>query len=190
MENSKDQLKGNVISSFILFMQHPVTTESTESRSQITESLHALLGLNVPVIMMWPNHDAGSDGMVQEIRKFIINNKNHQFNIFKNFKYSEFVNLMYHANCMVGNSSAGIRETPYLGTPVINIGTRENGREMGINVINVNYNRTEIMDAITRQLKQPKYSVEELYGVGNSGELIADKIENLDLGYIQKRITF
>ncbi len=189
-QNSKDQLRGDLKNRFILFMQHPVTTESAHSQTQIIESMYALYEIDLPVILMWPNHDAGSEEMVQAIRKFMVMHKDHKFNIFKNFEYSVFVNLMHHTSCMVGNSSASIRETPYLGTPVVNIGTRENGREMSINVKSVDYNRNDIIRGINHQLIAKRYEIDEIYGRGDSGKMIASILSELDLTYLQKQITF
>ena len=97
---------------------------------------------------------------------------------------------MAHAACMVGNSSAGIREAGYFGTPVVNVGTRQNGRERGQNVLDAPYDAEAIYDAIQSQLKHGKYPVEHIYGSGHAGEQVAKILAEIDLPPIQKTITY
>ena len=89
----------------------------------------------------------------------------------------DFLKLIFNSKCFIGNSSTGIRESSFLGVPVVNIGRRQEGRERGKNVIDVDYNRKEIIDAIETQIKIEKYPSEKLYGDGNSGEKIANLLE-------------
>ena len=91
--------------------------------------------------------------------------------------------------CLVGNSSSGVREGATIGTPVVNIGTRQNKREMGPNVINVGYDRNEIKEAILKQIAHGKYEKAGIYGNGNAGTQIADILANANPS-IQKTITY
>ena len=81
----------------------------------------------------------------------------------------------------MGNSSAGIRECSYLGLPVVNIGSRQNGRERGDNVIDVKNNEFEISSALSNLIKGNKvYEPTYIYGSGNAGEQICKIIEEID----------
>ena len=89
----------------------------------------------------------------------------------------------------MGNSSSGIREAAFLGTPCVNIGSRQSGRERGENVINVKHNCNEIYNAISKQINHGKYPKSTLFGDGNSGKRIAEILSNVK-PKIQKRISY
>jgi UDP-N-acetylglucosamine 2-epimerase len=91
--------------------------------------------------------------------------------------------------CLIGNSSSGVREGASIGTPVVNVGTRQNKREMGPNVINVAPNRQEIKAAIEKQLANGKYPNTGIYGNGNAGKQIADILAAINPS-IQKTISY
>ena len=96
---------------------------------------------------------------------------------------------MNNTACLIGNSSSGIREGAFLGTPCVNVGTRQAGRERGSNVIDVACNRIEILQAVKKQIAHGKYSSEPIYGDGNAGEKIADILYRTEVE-VQKRITY
>jgi UDP-N-acetylglucosamine 2-epimerase len=108
---------------------------------------------------------------------------------FKNLPVSTYVRLMEKTSCLIGNSSSGIREGAFIGTPVVNIGTRQNARDRGSNVVDVNYDELEIMDAIKRQVGHGKYSMNPIYGDGKAGERIAEILAT-EVVNIQKCITY
>lgn len=179
-------------SPFLLVSQHPVTTEFGNNRKQIEETLYALDELQMPTIMLWPNIDAGSDDISTGIRVYreVYNKDSDKWlKLFKNLPTKLYIHLMNSCACLVGNSSSGIREGATIGTPVVNIGTRQNKREMGANVINVGYSRTEIKDAIKKQIENGKYGPQGIYGNGCAGERIAEILAtaNPDL---QKTIVY
>ena len=80
---------------------------------------------------------------------------------------------MKHAACIVGNSSSGIREASYLGTPCVNIGSRQTGRARGANTIDVQHSSEAIVQAVLKQLEHGKYESDTLYGDGKAGEKMA-----------------
>lgn len=176
---------------FLLVVQHPVTTEFGKGRDQIRETLMALNELKMPTIMLWPNADAGSDEISKEIRTFREKNKPDDWlHLFKNLPLEIFIKLMDMCACMIGNSSSAIREGAIIGVPAVNIGTRQQGRERGRNVIDVGYNREEILEAIKKQLVHGKYEPDYIYGDGQAGKRIAKILSEIDLQKvpIQKRI--
>ena len=109
--------------------------------------------------------------------------------LFKNFYPEDYIALLANCKCIVGNSSSGIRESAFLGTPCVNIGTRQSGRERSENVINVNHDSIEIYNAISKQLNHGKYQKSTLFGDGNSGKRIAEILSNVN-PKIQKRISY
>lgn len=174
---------------FVLLSQHPVTTEYGAGEAQITMTLQAIRELDFQAIILWPNADAGSDDIARGIRKWRERKLDRNMHFFKNLPIDTYIQLMRRTVCLVGNSSSGIREGAFIGTPVVNIGTRQKMRDRAKNVIDVNYDKNDIRDAIHRQLAHGHYAMEPLYGDGHAGERIADILstERVD---VQKCITF
>jgi UDP-hydrolysing UDP-N-acetyl-D-glucosamine 2-epimerase len=174
---------------YIVIMQHPVTTEYSQSRSQVEETLSAVNAVDIPALWFWPNVDAGSDGTSKGIRIFRENNRNSKIHFFKNMEPHDFLKILKNSKCLVGNSSAGIRECSYLGVPVINIGSRQQRRERGKGVADVGYNKDQIKDAILSQIEHGHYEKEEIYGSGDSGVKIAALLAKSPLD-IEKTISY
>ena len=174
---------------YTVVMQHPVTTEYEQTREQITETLYAVRDSGVPALWFWPNVDAGSDGTSNGIRAFRECEKPSNIRFFKNMTPTDFLRLLYNSRCLIGNSSVGIRECSFLGVPVVNIGSRQSRRDRAPNVIDVDYDRTQIGDALRRHLRHGRYPQNKLYGAGNAGERIAGLLAEVPLN-IEKRLTY
>lgn len=174
---------------YILVLYHPVTTEFPVAEKNIQEILEALRGFKNSLVVLWPNIDAGGEKVVLALKHFE-REEDGRVGIFPHFDIETYINLMRHAQVMVGNSSSGIREACYFGTPVVDIGTRQDGRERSHNVITVGYNRREIAQAIKRQIKHGPYQPVYLYGNGRAGERIAEILARVDVGKIQKQIAY
>ncbi|MCH8190872.1 MAG: UDP-N-acetylglucosamine 2-epimerase (hydrolyzing) [Chloroflexi bacterium] len=174
---------------FLLVSQHPVTTEYGQGERQIGQTLAALQELRMPTIMLWPNVDAGSDDLAQGIRKFRERHEHDYIRFYKNFPVETYVRLMMSAACLIGNSSAPIREGALLGVPSVNIGTRQMGRQRGSNVVDVCHDRRAIVDAVRAQIDHGRYPPEPIYGDGHAGERIAGILAEASIR-IQKRITY
>jgi len=174
---------------YIVVMQHPVTTEYANSRIHIDETLYAVKDIDLPILWFWPNVDAGADGTSSGIRAFRENNPDAPIHFFKNMEGEDFLKLLYNSRCLLGNSSVGIRECAYLGVPVVNIGTRQNKRDRGLNVIDVDYNRKEIRKALESWLSGPRPQTSNVYGGGDAGIQIASLLARLPLKF-HKTITY
>ena len=179
----------NLRDGYLVVLQHPVTTEYEQSRQHVVETLHAVRDVDLPVLWFWPNVDAGSDGTSKGIRTFREKEKPANFHFFKNMESSDFLRLLYHSKGIVGNSSVAIRECSYLGIPAVNIGTRQAGRERGENVIDVDYQRDHILQAIRTHMQRDHRPRSNLYGDGNAGARIADLLCQLE-PRIEKRLTY
>jgi UDP-N-acetylglucosamine 2-epimerase len=94
--------------------------------------------------------------------------------LIRNFDVEDYARVLNNAACIVGNTSSGLREGSYLGTPCVNIGSRQRDRERGENVIDVPHDTDEIHDAIARQLSNGRYPRSLLFGDGQAGKRIAD----------------
>jgi UDP-hydrolysing UDP-N-acetyl-D-glucosamine 2-epimerase len=178
-----------LLNGYLVVMQHPVTTEHEMSRKHVHETLEAVHEINIPTLWFWPNVDAGSDGTSNGIRSFREKVNPSNIHFFKNMAPLDFLRLLYNSKCLIGNSSVGIRECSYLGVPVVNIGTRQNGRERGKNVVDIDYDRNKINEAIRRQIENGRYGSDNLYGDGNAGERISKVLAEMPLE-IEKTLTY
>lgn len=174
---------------YLVVLQHPVTTEHDAARAQVTETLHAVHATGRPTLWFWPNVDAGSDGTSNAIRAFREIECPTNLHFFKNFAPSDFLRLLCGADALVGNSSVGIRECSFLGVPTVNIGSRQQGRERGVNVIDVGYDRHEIRRAIDRHLGHGPFTPDHLYGDGRAGPRIAALLAEEPLR-AEKRLSY
>lgn len=181
--------KMDVKTDFLLMIQHPVTTEYGLGYEQINTTLETVKEIGLQTIILWPNIDAGSDDVSRGIRYFERDNSEKYF-VVKHIPHHIFANLLRNTICMIGNSSAGIRESCYFGTPTVNIGTRQQNREHGANVINVSHDKAEIKNAIMAQITHGKYNPEYIYGDGTAGKKIADILSKINITDVQKRITY
>jgi bifunctional UDP-N-acetylglucosamine 2-epimerase / N-acetylmannosamine kinase len=181
--------KPDISNGYMVVMQHPVTTEYGSARKHVEETLEAIHAIDIPTFIFWPNVDAGADGTSSGIRSFRETHQLNNVHFFKNMEPDDFLRLLVNAKCLVGNSSVGIRECAYLGVPVVNIGSRQNRRDRGNNVIDVDYDRTQIAAAITQWLNSPRPAHSEVYGGGNAGTQIAELLATVPLTF-HKTITF
>ena len=141
---------------------------------QVEATLDAVASLGLQSLVFWPNVDAGSDDVAKGIRRFRERGSAQGFHFFRNLPPEIFVKLMAHCACMVGNSSAALREGAYLGTPAVTVGTRQHNRERGPNLVEVGYDSAEIAAAIHAQIEHGPYERSHLFGDGTAGRKIAD----------------
>ena len=174
---------------YIVVMQHPVTSELENTREDIEATLNAIYELNIPTFWFWPNIDTGSDTLSKRIRVFRERYQPKNIHFFKNMKPGDFLKLIKNSRCLIGNSSAGIRESSFFGIPVVNIGTRQHGRQRAKSVMDCNYDKDEIKNSVNAQLKLGPYEPEFIYGNGLAGQKIADTLATINLTYL-KKITY
>ena len=176
----------------ILFTLHSVTTEYKKTEKQINTALHALKRFkDYEIIAFYSNADAGGKEIIKKL------NRNYSMmRVMNNVDSLDFLSFMKHAELMVGNSSAGIREAPYFKLPVINIGNRQNGRLRAMNVIDAKFNSADIIKKINFALNNKNFrkklkNILNPYGSGNASKkivkiLLQKKLDNL----IQKTIQY
>jgi UDP-hydrolysing UDP-N-acetyl-D-glucosamine 2-epimerase len=166
---------------YILVAYNPVVTES-DNREQMTNVLEACHSTGLAMIVVGPNHDPGAAEIVKADRQ-------PEDVYFPTLPHSEFIRYMAHAAVMVGNSSAGIREAGYFGTPVVDVGTRQQDRLDGPNVLHAP-GSWDLQEAIQAQLQHAKYRPQQLYGDGTAGVQIAEILATCRLPRIQKRMMY
>ena len=175
---------------FLLVSQHPVTTEYGEGERQIATTLEAVRATGLPAIVLWPNADAGSEDIARGIRKLRERGLAKDMHFFKNLPVDSYIRLMRGTACLLGNSSSGVREGAFIGTPVVNIGSRQAGRERGANVVDVPHDTAAIAAALRRQLDHGRYPADSTYGDGSAGERIAAILADAGHIDVQKRIAY
>jgi UDP-hydrolysing UDP-N-acetyl-D-glucosamine 2-epimerase len=172
---------------FLLVVQHPVTTER-DNRAHIQTTLEAVAHADLPAVWFWPNADAGTAEMAETLRHV---REQHgelteRMRFITNVPAEEFISLLSQAACLIGNSSAGIKECSYLGTPVVNIGGRQHGRLAAQHVIHVGYDAGEIQRAIATQIAHGRYPSSTIYHRADTSDQILNVLTTAEL-YTQKR---
>ena len=155
---------------FFIILQHTVTTEINEIDQYIKNILSVVKEKDIQTVIIHGNADAGS----QKISKII---KNSKINQVYSINFEEYINLLKRSAALIGNSSSGIIETPFLRVPTINIGTRQQGRLRAKNIIDVGYDKKDIKKAIEKVQFDKKFlskvkNCSSLYGNGNSAKKI------------------
>ncbi|XP_078419718.1 bifunctional UDP-N-acetylglucosamine 2-epimerase/N-acetylmannosamine kinase [Cetorhinus maximus] len=176
---------------YIVALQHPVTTNIKHSVKMFELTLDALITFSKRTLILFPNIDAGSKEMVRVMRKKGIE-QNPNFRAVKHIPFEQFIQMVAHAGLMIGNSSCGVREAGAFGTPVINLGTRQTGRETGENVLHVRNadSQNKILHALQLQFGK-LYPCSKIYGDGNAVPRILKFLKSIDMDEpLQKKFCF
>lgn len=195
---SKNKLlkKYNLIDSepIVILIQHPILNQIKETERQIRISLEVIKALRLQTLIIYPNSDAGGRGMIGVIKRY---EKLPFVQAFKSIPHEDYLGLMKIASVLVGNSSSGIVEAQSFKLPVVNIGIRQQGRERGINVIDVSHDKDAIRKAIKKALYDKKFrkklsSCKNPYGDGHASERIVNVLSSIkiDNKLLEKQISY
>ncbi len=160
---------------YAIVMFHPVTTEANEMQSYADDFIAALVNDTHNYVVIYPNNDLGSSGIIEGYK---ILKDNSRFRIFPSLRFEYFLTLLKNSQFIIGNSSAGIREAPYYGIPIINIGTRQQNRAVHTSIINVDYNLNSISHALNNIDLHHVQKTKSDFGQGNSAQLFMKSLEN------------
>ena len=172
---------------YAIAMFHPVTTESQYMQQNADNFVDALLADHHNFVIVYPNNDLGSQTILKAYERL---KGNPRFRIFPSLRFEYFLTLLKKAQFIIGNSSAGIREAPYYGLPIINIGTRQQNRALQTDIINVNYDAASIIDALKAIDAHKVQPVETDFGKGNSAELFLKSLLNTDIWQLNHQKQF
>lgn len=172
---------------FLMVIQHPIAT-TTDNRTLVHATIRAVAETGMQAVFFWPNPDAGTDEVADALRNYreSAGKGLDRFRFITNLQEDEFITLLRRTACLVGNSSAGIKEASFLGTPTVNIGLRQQGRLAGPNVQHVDHDAGAIRAAIVRQVEHGPYERSLLYHKPGTSAKIADALATVEL-YTQKR---
>ncbi|MCV0366618.1 UDP-N-acetylglucosamine 2-epimerase [Nitrosopumilus sp.] len=174
----------------VLILQHTVTTELDSIQKNFRKTLDAVKELNVQAILIYGNADAGS----KQISQIIKHSKIKQYST---LSFEKYINLLKNSSVLVGNSSSGIMEAPFLHVPSIDIGSRQSKRLQSSSVIDVDYDKNKIKKVIIKAIYDKQFlekckKTKSLYGEGHSAKKIVKLLENLDIKKIpiQKQLFY
>lgn len=167
----------------LLITFHPVTLEYERTEWQVSELLAALDASGMPLLFTQPNADTGGRLVARMIDEFVRTHP--QAQKVDNLGTAAYFGMMAAAAAMVGNSSSGIIEAPSFALPVVNVGTRQEGRVKAGNVIDVGYGRAEVLDGIKRAVtpgfRESLRGLKNPYGDGHAAERIVERLASVEL---------
>ncbi|MEC4004403.1 UDP-N-acetylglucosamine 2-epimerase [Flavobacterium sp. SUN052] len=172
---------------FAIVMFHPVTTESKEMQQYALDFVESLLLDTHNYVVIYPNNDLGSQFIINAYSQL---KNNDRFKIYPSLRFEYFLTLLKNSQFIIGNSSAGIREAPYYGIPIINIGTRQQNRALHADIINVDYTKAAIGDALQMIDSHKPKPTKSAFGKGNSAQLFLKSIENKTIWKVNHQKQF
>lgn len=172
---------------YAIVMFHPVTTEAAAIKKQATDFVNALLDDTHNYVVIYPNNDLGSQSIINAYKS--LKNKE-RFRVIPSLRFEYFLTLLKNAQFIIGNSSAGIREAPYYGIPIINIGTRQQNRTVQADILNVDCNIKSIGDALQNIDTHQVNKTTTDFGKGNSAALFLETMLSKELWEINHQKQF
>jgi UDP-N-acetylglucosamine 2-epimerase (hydrolysing) len=163
-----------VFSEYAVLAFHSVTTEVSKLREQVRTMIDALERSERNYVVIYPNNDLGAEIILEEYKCI---ESNPRFKILPSMRFEYFLSLLKHADFMIGNSSAGVREAPHFGVPTVNLGSRQHNRVMSSLVVNATLTPDDIDVAIKKAVALPR-KAESLFGDGNSARHFIDILSN------------
>ncbi|MFM9824796.1 UDP-N-acetylglucosamine 2-epimerase [Flavobacterium sp.] len=172
---------------YAIVMFHPVTTEVKEMKQYTENFVNALRNDSHNYVVIYPNNDLGSQSIIE---KYQVLKENLRFRIFPSLRFEYFLTLLKSSQFIIGNSSAGIREAPYYGIPIINIGSRQQNRAVHADIINVDYTTKSISEALKNIDTKESNKITFGFGQGNSAQLFLEVMEDKAIWQINHQKQF
>lgn len=163
---------------YAVLMFHPVTTDIDNMSAYVKSLVDAIIASGKNVVVVYPNNDEGAQFIIDEYKRFEACDN---ILIYPSIQFESFLTLLKNAKCMVGNSSAGIRETPFYGLPSVNIGNRQNDRYFAKSIINTSYDSNDIIKSINQAFNAPRLKKDDYFGKGNSTSKFMKVITSMDI---------
>lgn len=172
---------------YAIVMFHPVTTEIKEMKQYTENFVNSLLEDDHNYIVIFPNNDLGSQFILKAYERL---KNNSRFKIFPSLRFEYFLTLLKNSQFIIGNSSAGIREAPYYGIPIINIGTRQQNRAIHADIVNTDYSQKKITEALLLIDLHKVQNSNNDFGQGNSAELFLSNLQKADVWKLNHQKQF
>lgn len=174
---------------YSILMYHPVTTEVGKLQENVKNLVDSVIESENNYVVIYPNNDEGSSIILNEYKRF---EGNCRFRVFPSIKFEYFLTLLKYCDFMIGNSSAGVRETGVYGIPSLDIGNRQKGRyDLNVlnNIIHANENKHEILQAI-QTVKEMQVNSNKAFGKGKSDEKFIEILENEEIWNLKIQKNF
>ncbi len=173
---------------FSLLVLHPVSTEIGSIKYYADTVVKSLILSKLNYVVILPNNDLGSDIIMKSFKKI---KKNKKFRFLPSMKFEFYLSLLSNCDFIIGNSSSGIMEAPYLGVPTINLGSRQENRAKISSVNNLDFNQKKILKYIYNLRTNKKvYKIKNLYGIGNSSKKFLTILKNSKIWKIDSQKNF
>ena len=157
---------------YAICLFHPVTTEAQYIISQTKCLVDSIIESEKNYIIIYPNNDLGSNTIIDEYNKL----NSDKIKILPSIRFEYFLTILKNSDFIIGNSSAGIREAPYYSIYSINLGSRQHKRDMNTFIINTDFNKKEIVQAINKATEKTNKKSIRNFGRGNSSELFLETL--------------
>ena len=169
---------------YCVLLFHPDGTSHKKNENYINIIINSLRKFKIKVISIFPCDDIAYSSIIKKLQN--IKKHDNNFDVYPNIKYSDFINLVKFSKFLIGNSSSGIIESPYLQVPFLNLGNRQNNRLSSKNILHSKINKKEIEKKISKimsvKFKKNLKNMKLYYGTGNSYQ----KAYKIILSYISK----
>ena len=172
---------------YAIVMFHPVTTEVHSIKQNIDCLVETLLESNRNYVIIYPNNDLGSTLIIKAYEKL---KGQINFRILPSLRFEYFLTMLKNADFVVGNSSAGVREAPYYNIPTINIGSRQLNRVNSESILNCEYGKKEITEALHNIINYKNKNEKLNFGTGNSAQLFYKILKQKNLWHISNQKQF
>lgn len=152
---------------YAISLLHPVTTEEDDTARQAREYVEALRASGRDYVVVYPNNDPGTQQIMEALEPL---RDDPRFRLLPSLRFEYFLTLLRHADFIIGNSSAGIREAPVYGVPTIDVGTRQQGRFSAPSILTTPFERAAIVQAVSQASAMGPQPVSHAFGRGDSCE--------------------
>lgn len=168
---------------YVLMTLHPETSNVASNRHNVRVVLSAIETINLPTVIIYPNADPGNSVIIEAIEK---KRKNSRYHIYRNMSYEQFLSVARYAAVWIGNSSAGCIESPSLHVPVVNVGSRQKGRTIAKNIVNVSFDSKDIVKAMHQSLTDKRFlhmiaRMRNPWGDGHTANRITHVLKGLEV---------
>jgi UDP-hydrolysing UDP-N-acetyl-D-glucosamine 2-epimerase len=176
-------------SDYVVVSHHPIVTQIAEAAQQYAEIAQAVRQLQLPVVWILPNLDAGAAEALVPVASLQSDPCAPSVRCVGSLPFDAYATLLHNARCLIGNTSSGLREGAFLGVPVVNVGARQQGRARARNVVDTPNDCASIVTAVQRQIAHGRYTPDALYGDGKAGQRISELLAS-PLPPLEKTIAY
>jgi UDP-N-acetylglucosamine 2-epimerase (hydrolysing) len=148
---------------------HPVTSEANTIGAQAASLFGRLEASGKCFVVIAPNNDPGTEDIFAVLERL----PNDRFRFIPSMRFNYFSELMKNAAVMVGNSSAGVREAPFLGVPSLDVGTRQTNRAQADSVTTCTAHEAERIDSFLAVQWGQRLHTDVSFGMGDSAQRFA-----------------